>query len=215
MLKHNTWEQLRLQCITQLIARQFAGMDYTTCKALIPTCVQQFGSKQERSLLRTLLTGALWTAQGAHRCGLRASPVCPYCQAEAEMEAHILWRCAAWRHIHDPLMTTVRRLAADLQDLPAEPNWRPCLKLCGLARPLEIFPAPLKEASLLFLISLHMAYVAILTARKLRDQKYPALFTGCTHSNRLNVYPHHQLVGTLPPPTKQTVLTLATPTCKS
>ena len=87
--------------------------------------------------------------------------------------------------MHDPLMATVRWLAADLQDLLAEPNWPPCLKLCGLAPPLEIFQAPLKEASLAFLISLHTTYVVILAARNLRDQQQPALFTGRTHSNRL------------------------------
>ena len=54
--------------------------------------------------------------------------MCPYCQGDAETEEHILWQCAAW-----PLVTTVRRLAADLQELPAEPNRPPCLKLCGLA----------------------------------------------------------------------------------
>ena len=146
--------------------------------------------------------------------------VCPYCDGDAETEEHILWHCEAWTHVRDPLMTTFIPLAADLQELPAKPNWPLCLKLCGLALPLEIFPAPLKEASLPFLISLHMAYVVIPAARKLQDQQQPdqqqpALFRGCTHSNNLNAYPDHQLVGPLPPPTKQAVLTLATPTCKS
>ena len=89
------------------------------------------------------------------------------------------------------------------------------MKLCGLAPPLEIFPTPLKEASLAFLISLHTAYVVILAARKLRDQQQPALFIGRAHSNRLHAYPHHQPVGPLPPPGEQAVLMLATPTRKS
>ena len=141
--RHNIQEQLRLQCITQRIARrprQFAGMDYTTYRVLIPTCIQHFGFEQERSLLRTLLTGALWTAQRAHQCGLRASSMCPYCQGDTETEEHILWHCAAWAHVREPPITTVKRLAADLQELPAEPNCPPCLKLCGLAPPLEVFP---------------------------------------------------------------------------
>ena len=110
---------------------------------------------------------------------------------------------------------TVKRLAADLQELPTELNWAPYLKLCGLAPPLETSPTPMKEASLAFLILLHTAYVTILAARKLRDQRQPALFTGRTHSNRLHVYLHHQPVGPLPLPAKQAVLTLATPTRKS
>ena len=72
--------------------------------------------------------------------------------------------------MRDPLMIIVRRLAAELPDLPAESNWPPCLRLCGLAPPLEVFPTPLKEASLAFLISLHTTYVAMLAARILRGR---------------------------------------------
>ena len=114
------------------------------------------------------------------------------------------------RHTH-----THTHLATDLQELPPEPSWPPCLKLYGLVPPLEIFPAQLKEASLAFLISWHTAYVKILAARRLQDQQQPALFIGRTHSNRLHAYLHHQLVRPLPPPTEQAVLTLAKPTRKS
>ena len=174
LLKHTKREQPRLQCITQLIARrpqQFAGMDYTTCRALISECIQHFGSEQEKSLLRILLRWVLRTAQRAHQRGIQASPVCPYCQGDPKTEEHILWHCATWAHVRDPLMIGVKQHAANLQELPAKSNWPPCLKLRGLAPPLETFPAPLKEASLASLISVHTTYVAIQAARKLRDQQ--------------------------------------------
>ena len=79
-------------------------------------------------------------------------------------------------------------LPSDGWRLPPETNWPPCLRLCCLAPPLEIFPTPLKEASLSFLVSLHTAYVAIPASHKLRDHKQPALFTRRTHSNRLNAH---------------------------
>ena len=103
--------------------------------------------------------------------------MCPCCQGDAETEEHILWHCAAWTHVRDTLMTTVRRLAADMQELPAEPNWPSYLKLCGLAPTLEIFPSPLKEASLSFLISL---------SHCIRGDTRGAQVAGSTAAGRVN-----------------------------
>ena len=97
-VKHHVREQLRAQLIAQLIQRrprQFTGMHYTTNKRLVPQSILSFTSELERSLLRTILAGGVWTALRAHQRGLRPSSNCPFCGKAAETEQHIFWSCEA------------------------------------------------------------------------------------------------------------------------
>ena len=78
---------VRAQLIAQLIQRrprQFTGMHYTTNRRLVPQCILSFTSELERSLLRTILAGEVWTALRAHQRGLRPTSDCPFCGKAAE-----------------------------------------------------------------------------------------------------------------------------------
>ena len=69
-------------------------------RRLINASIASFTSELERTLLRTLLVGALWTAVRAYQRGLITSPLCPYCKATYETEEHMLWHCTAWAESH-------------------------------------------------------------------------------------------------------------------
>ena len=170
-MKHDVPEQLRAQQIDQLVrrrSRQFAGMHNHTNRRMVNASLQLFTSELERTLLRTLLTGALWTAPRAYLRGMITSPLCPYCQQETETEEHILSHCSSWSFARDPHKPHVLRLTDKIPELPPLCSWPPCLKLCGLAPEL---PAPVNrqvgQHNLPFLSALHTMYVAVLAARKL------------------------------------------------
>ena len=56
-----------------------------------------------------------------------------------------------------------------------------------------------EQHKLPFIQALHAMFVAILAARKVRDQQAPELFpTMCPQAR--SAYPYHQLVGFMPPP---------------
>ena len=56
-----------------------------------------------------------------------------------------------------------------------------------------------KQHDLPFIQTLHVMFVAILTARKLRDQQAPKLFPTVRPQAR-SAYPYHRLVGPMPSP---------------
>ena len=50
----------------------------------------------EKSLLRGLMAGALWTAARVSGHGMQTNSACPPCGAAHEDEVHILWDCPEW-----------------------------------------------------------------------------------------------------------------------
>ena len=115
--------------------------------------------------------GGPWTAVRAHQRGMITSQCCPDCKQADETEQHILWECAEWAAAKDRHIANVRALAAKVPDLPPYDRWPPCLKISGLLP--EIEPPVNKQVEqheLPFIQALHAMFVAILAARKLRDQ---------------------------------------------
>ena len=47
----------------------------------------------EKSLLRGLMAGALWTAARVLGHGMQTNSACPHCGAAHEDEVHVLWDC--------------------------------------------------------------------------------------------------------------------------
>ena len=156
--KHTTREQLRSQCINQPVSRrprQFAGMDYASNRHLLRDCLDQIPWEQEKLLIRTLLTGALWTALRAHQRGMRDSPLCPYYKRAPQTEEHALWHCPEWTLARDALLLDVRAQAAQLPDLPTKSTRHPYLKLCGLPPPpLPICPQLVKDNAIAFILAI-------------------------------------------------------------
>ena len=140
------------------------------------------------------------------------SQCCPYCQQADENEQHILWECVEWVAAKDLHIANVRVLAAKVPDLPPFDRWPPCLKINGLLP--EIEPPVNKQVeqhNLPFIQALHAMFVAILVARKLRDQQAPKLFPTVRPQAR-SAYPYRQLV---PPPPPVRLVCLHNPTART
>ena len=218
-VKHHVREQLRAQLIAQFIQRrprQFTGMHYTTNRRLVPQCILFFTSELERSLLRTILAGGgVWRALRAHQRGLRPTSDCPFCGKAAETEQHIFWSCEAWHSIRDSRSPNIEHLAQQFPGLERTAHWPPCLLTCGLAPDM---PLPVnrqeRNTSLEFLQAIHAMYVAILAARKIRDEQAPMLFPSARHVRQTG-YPYQQLIGPVPRTENLGTLTLAKPTSKT
>ena len=217
-VKHHVREQLRAQLIAQLIQRrprQFTGMHYTTNRRLVPQSILSFTSVLERSLLRTILAGGVWTALRAHQRGMRPSSDCPFCGKAAEIEQHIFWSCEAWQTIRDSHTPSIEHLAQQFPGLERTAHWPPCLLTCGLAPDISL-PVNRQErnTSLEFFQAIHAMYVAILAARKIRDEQARMLFPSARHVRQTG-YPYQQLTGPVPRTENLATLTLAKPTAKT
>ena len=217
-VKHHVREQLRAQLIAQLIQRrprQFTGMHYTTNRRLVPQCILSFASELERALLRTILAGGVWTALRAQLRGLRPTSDCPFCSKAAETEQHIFWSCEAWHNIRDSHSPNIEHLAQQFLGLERSAHWPPCLLTCGLAPDM---PLPVnrqdRNTSVEFLQAIHAMYVAILAARKIRDEQAPMLFPSARHVRQTG-YPYQQLIGPVPRTENLGTLTVAKPTAKT
>ena len=112
--------------------RIFGGMGPRLDRDLTLSELAQCATELDKSLLRGVMAGAVWTADRAHRRGLRQNDRCPYCDKEArEDEDHLLWWCEAWKAVRDPFLPEIMLLARALK-LGALSEWPPCLRFCGL-----------------------------------------------------------------------------------
>ena len=98
-LQHRVRDSLPCHSARQLEARRpvtFGGLgdgaDGPACRAPLRAA----STELEKSLLRGLLAGAMWTAARVSGHGLRANAACPHCGAAHEDEAHVLWDCPEW-----------------------------------------------------------------------------------------------------------------------
>ncbi|CAE8600524.1 unnamed protein product, partial [Polarella glacialis] len=78
----------------------------------------------EKSVLRSILAGSVWTQDRLSRAGMVQAATCPYCDAgAAEDHEHMWWHCPAWegiRQLHS---------VAEHADVP---SWPACLAKCGI-----------------------------------------------------------------------------------
>ena len=134
-----------------------------------------------------------------------------HCKA-AETEQHIFWFCEAWQTIRDSHTPNIEHLAQQFPGLEQTSHWPPCLLTCGLAPEIPL-PVTRQErnTSLEFLQAIHVMYVAILAARKIRDEQTPLLFPTARHVKQTG-YPYQQLTGHVPRTEDPGPLTLAKPT---
>jgi len=93
----------------------------------------------DKSLLRTIQAGGLWTQDRKFRAGMVETNVCPYCETGAqEDQAHIWWDCPAWQHIRQ-----------QFPELTAQQvhSWPPCMRLCGVVPSTFQAPADLRRST--------------------------------------------------------------------
>ena len=134
-VEHLFREALRENQLTALEKRRprtFGGMGARLDRTLTLSDIAACDTELDKSLLRGVMVGAIWTANRAHRRGLCPDGDCPYCpRGVREDEDHLLWRCAAWKTAQDPLLPEIMLLARALKPGPLS-EWPPCLRLCGL-----------------------------------------------------------------------------------
>ena len=98
-LQHRVWDSLHSHSSRQLEARRpltFGGVgngaDGVACRAALRAA----STEREKSLLRGLLAGAMWTAAGASGHGMGTNSACSHCGAAHEDEAIVLRECPEW-----------------------------------------------------------------------------------------------------------------------
>ena len=166
-IRHRVRDSLRCHSSRHLEARRpvtFGGLgdgvDGPACRAALRVT----STELEKSLLRGLMAGALWTAARVSSHGMRTNSECPHCGAAHEDEVHVLWDCPAWEQVRETWSPSLRDAAAALPQLGPPDQWPACLRRAGL------FPLPLAqgvEEGLLdeFLYRLYGMYLAVLAAR--------------------------------------------------
>ena len=115
--------------------RVFGGIGTRLDRELTLSELVCCATELDKSVLRGAMAGALWTADRAHRRGLRQDDRCPYCDKGSwEDEDHLLWCCAAWKSVRGPLKEFLPELMllARALKLGALSEWPLCLCLCGL-----------------------------------------------------------------------------------
>ena len=165
-VRHRIWDNLRCHTSRQLEARRAVtfeglgdGVDGPACRAAMRVA----STELEKSLLRGLMAGALWTAAPLSGHGTRTHSACPHCGAAHEDEVHVLWDCPVWEQARKTWSPWLRDVAASLPQLGPPHQWRACLRRVGL------FPLRLSqgvERALLddFLYRLYGMYLAVLAA---------------------------------------------------
>ena len=166
-LQHRVRDSLRCHSTRQLEARRpvtFGGLgdgaDGAACRAALGAASMEL----ERSLLRGLLAGAMWTAARVLGHGTRANAACPHCGAAHEDEAHVLLDCPEWGDARGTWLLWLHDAAGAIPGLGPPHRWPSCLRKAGL------FPLRLEQGvdpDLLdeFLYRLYCMYLAVLAAR--------------------------------------------------
>ena len=134
-VEHLFRESLRekqLEALEMRRPRQFGGMGACLSRELTLSQLELCATELDKSLLRSVLTGAIWTADRAFRRGLRPDGRCPFCdKGVQEDENHLFWWCEAWSTIRNPSLPSIMLMARALK-LGALSEWPPCLRICGL-----------------------------------------------------------------------------------
>ena len=118
----------------------------------------------EKSLLRGLLVGAMWTAARVSGHGLRAIAACPHCGVAHEDEAHVLWDCPEWDDARRAWLPWLHDAAGAIAGLGPPDRWPSRLRKAGLF-PLRMAQGVDRDLLDGFLYRLYCMYLAVLAAR--------------------------------------------------
>ena len=129
-------------------------------------------SELERSLLRGLLTGALWTATRVQGYGMRKHSACPHCGTAHEDKVHVLLQCPNRERSTEPWHPRLQAALARLLQLGPLDRWPACLRRAGLM-PLQLAKGMDRDCLDEFLYRLYSMYLAVLVARIAAGQADP------------------------------------------
>ena len=134
--QHRVRDSLRCHSSRQPEARRpvtFGGLgdgaDGLACRAAL--CAASI--ELQKSQLRGLMAGALWTAARVLGHGTRTNSACPHCGAAHEDGVHILWDCPEWEHARGTWRPWLNDVAAAIPQLGPMDQWPACLWKAGLS----------------------------------------------------------------------------------
>eukprot|EP00973_Karenia_brevis_P053528 7438297-Karenia_brevis.AAC.1 len=97
------------------------GLDTEASRALLTTSKLPH---YEAGVLRTILSGGIWTQDRACRANLSDTACCQYCTlGETEDHVHLWWKCPAWSGVRAQYPEATASYELD---------WPTCMKVCGL-----------------------------------------------------------------------------------
>ena len=132
-----------------------------------PACraaMRAASTELERSLLRGLMDGALWTAAAVSGHGTRTNSACPHCGAAHEDEVHVLWDSPEWESAKETWCHWLSDAATAIPHLGPLDQWPSCLRKAGLF-PLRLAQGVDRGLLAEFLYRLYGMYLAVLVAR--------------------------------------------------
>ena len=118
----------------------------------------------ERSLLRALQAGAMWTGARVQKHPISYLATCPYCGDPLETEVHLLWDCPRWQTQWAAWLPLVWGEAAQLLALGLPSAWLVCLRTTGLLPVALVRPEEVDQAGWL-MYHLYGMYLAVPSAR--------------------------------------------------
>ena len=156
----------------------------------------------EKSLLRGLLAGAMWTAARVSDYSTRANSACPHYGVAHEDEAHILWECPEWDNTRGTWLPWLNDAAGAIPHVGPPDQWPSCLWKAGLF-PLRLAQGVDRDLLDDFLYPLYGMYLAVLAARMASSQgdqpgHGDCLFPEQPRPRPRNPYPWDDFVGPLP-----------------
>ena len=171
-LQYRVRDSLRCHSSRQLEARRpvtFGGLgdgaDGPACRAALWAA----STELEKSLLRGLLAGAMWTAARVSGHGMRANSECPHYGAAHEDEAHVLWECPELSDARGTWLPWLNDAAGAIPNLGPPDRWPSCLRKAGLF-PLRLAQGVDRDLLDEFLYRLYGMYLAVLAARMAASQ---------------------------------------------
>ena len=173
-------------------------VDGLACRAALLAASMEL----EKSLLRGLLAGAMWTAARVSGHGMWANSACPHCGAAHEDEAHVLWECPEWGDARGTWLPWLNDAAGAIPNLGPPDRWPSCLRKAGLF-PLRLAQGVDRDLLDEFLYRLYGMYLAVLAARMAASQgdqpgHGDSLFPEQSRPRPRDPYPWDAFVGPLP-----------------
>ena len=134
-LQHRVRDSLRCHSSRQLEAQRVVtfgglgdGADGPACRAALRAACTEL----EKSLLRSLMARALWTAARVSGHSMRTNSACPHCGAAHEDEVHVLWYCPEWESAEETWRPWLSDAAMAIPHLGPPDQWPSCLRKAGL-----------------------------------------------------------------------------------
>ena len=103
-IQHRVRDSLRCHSSRQLEARRpvtFGGLGDGAHGPACRATLRAASTESDKSLLRGLMAGALWTAARVSGHGMRTNSTCPHSGAAHEDEVHVLWDCLEWEQARE------------------------------------------------------------------------------------------------------------------